>query len=286
MFQTFLTALREGLEAALVIGIIVAYLVKSGRRDRLSAVWTGTGLAIVLSLAVAGVLTFTENELPERAEAAFAGFMSLVAIVLVTSMVFWMKRNAHRLKGELHAKVDDAVRLGWFSVFLMAFATVGREGLETALFLWPTVRAAGSGASPLIGLLVGLVLATALGWLVYRRSVHINLATFFRYTGAALVVVAAGVFSYGIHELQEASFLPGDGATAFDLTRQIPETSWYGTLLKGTLSISAKWSWLQLVAYVAFLVPTMWLFLRRPRVAAAAPAKTAVPAGDLVASSH
>lgn len=285
MFQTLLTALREGLEASLVVGIIVAYLVKTDRRDRLSAVWTGVGVACALSLAVGAILTFSSQAMSFKAQETFGGVMSVVAVALVTSMVFWMKRNAHRLKGDLHAKVDSAAHLGWISVFLMAFVTVGREGLETALFLWPTVEAAGSGASPLIGALIGFVVAIGLGWLVYRRSVHLNLAVFFRITGAALVVVAAGVLAYGVHDLQEASILPGLNSLAFDVSDQIPPSSWYGTLLKGTINFSPATTWLEAITYLGYLIPTMWLFLRKPRVhKSAAPA--AAPPADLVSSSR
>ena len=217
------------------------------RRDRLSAVWAGVGVAAALALGFAAILTFTSNELSDTAEEAFAGIMSVLAVALVTSMVFWMRRNSHRLRGELQSKVDGATQLGWFGVFFMAFVTVGREGLETALFLWPTVKSAGSGTGPLLGVVIGLAISVILGWAVYRRSVHLNLATFFRITGAALIVIAAGVLAYGIHDLQEIGALPGAEAIAFDVSAQIPPTSWYGTLLKGTFSFTPETSWLQLI---------------------------------------
>jgi high-affinity iron transporter len=272
MLQTFLTGLREGLEASLVIGIIVAYLVKVGRSDRLSAIWAGVALACALSLAVGALLTFTSNSLTFEAQETFGGVMSIVAVALVTSMVFWMKRNSHRLKGELHDKLDSAMQLGWWSLALMAFITVGREGLETALFLWPTIEASGSGAGPVLGAVLGIAVSVVLGSLVYRRSVHLNLATFFKVTGVALIIIAAGVLAYGIHDLQEAGVLPGLNSLAFDVSTQVPPSSWYGTLLKGTLNFSPATTWLELAAYVGYLVPVMWLFLRRPRPARGGPA--------------
>jgi len=193
--------------------------------------------------------------------------MSVFAVALVTSMVFWMKRNSHRMKGDLHGKLDSAVRLGWWSLALMAFITVGREGLETALFLWPTIEASGSGVSPVVGAVLGIALAVVLGKLVYKRSVHLNLATFFKVTGVALIIIAAGVLAYGVHDLQEAGLLPGLNSLAFDVSKQISPSSWYGTLLKGTLNFSPATTWLQLIAYVAYLVPVMWLFVRRPGIA-------------------
>jgi high-affinity iron transporter len=182
---------------------------------------------------------------------------------LVTSMVFWMKRNSHRLKGELHGKLEAAMQLGWWSLAIMAFITVGREGLETALFLWPTIQASGSGVSPVLGAVLGIAVAVVLGALVYRRSVHLNLATFFKVTGIALIIIASGVLAYGIHDLQEAGVLPGVNSLAFDISAQVPPSSWYGTLLKGTLNFSPATTWLQLLAYIGYLVPVMWLFLRR-----------------------
>lgn len=278
MLQTFLTGLREGLEASLVIGIIVAYLVKIGRRDRLSAVWVGVGGAAALSLAVGALLTFTSRALTFEAQETFGGVLSIVAVAMVTSMVFWMKRNSHRLKGELHTRLDSVADLGWLSIVLLAFVTVGREGLETALFLWPTIQASGSGAGPTVGAFAGIGVAVVVGWLVYRRSVHLNMASFFRITGAALIVVASGVLAYGLHDLQEAGVLPGLRSLAFDVSEQIPPTSWYGTVLKGTVNFSPATTWLQAVAYLGYLVPTMWLFLRRPRRAtvSAAPAPGSV----------
>jgi len=267
MLQTFLTGLREGLEASLVIGILVAYLVKIGRADRLSAIWAGVAMACALSLAVGALLTFTSNSLTFEAQETFGGLMSVFAVALVTSMVFWMKRNSHRMKGDLHGKLDSAVRLGWWSLALMGFITVGREGLETALFLWPTIEASGSGVSPVVGAVLGIALAVVLGKLVYKRSVHLNLAMFFKVTGIALIIIAAGVLAYGVHDLQEAGLLPGLNSVAFDVSKQIPPSSWYGTLLKGTLNFSPATTWLQLIAYVAYLVPVMWLFGRRPGVA-------------------
>lgn len=262
MLQTFLTGLREGLEASLVIGILVAYLVKAGRRDRLSAIAMGVGLAVGLSLAIGAILTFTSQSMTFEAKETFGGVMSIFAVALVTSMVFWMKRQSHKMKGELHAKLDHALQLGWWSVAVMAFITVGREGLETALFLWPTIRATGSGAGPTLGAFLGIAIAVAAGWMVYRKSIHLNLAKFFRYTGIALIVIAAGVLAYGLHDLQEAGVLPGLNSLAFDVSRQIPPSSWYGTLLKGTINFSPQTTWLQLIAYLGYLVPVMWLFVR------------------------
>ena len=188
MLSNFLIGLREGLEAALVVGIIVAYLVRTDKRDWLPAVWVGVAIAVAASLGVGAVLTFTSRELSFKAQEAFGGFMSIFAVGLVTWMVFWMRAEARNLKGELQGKVDVAMRGGMATMAFMAFISVGREGLETALFLWPALRAAGAGAAPAVGASLGLLIAVVIGWLLYRRSVSLNLAAFFKATGAALIV--------------------------------------------------------------------------------------------------
>lgn len=276
MFANFLIGLREGLEAALVVGILVAYLVKADHRDRLVPVWTGVALAITLSLAVGAVLTFTSGSLTLEAQEGFGGVMSIVAVTFVTWMVFWMRTQSRHLRTELQGRVDTALRHGALALALMAFLAVGREGLETSLFLWPTLQSAGSGIGPGAGAVLGLLTSVVLGYLVYRRSVQINLATFFRWTGAGLVVVAAGVLAYGVQDLQEAGILPGLGNLAFDMTRQIPPSSWYGTLLQGTLNFNPASTWLQVIAWTAYIVPTIVLFFRP--VGRVATSNAAVPA--------
>jgi high-affinity iron transporter len=262
LFSNFLIGLREGLEAALVVGILVAYLVRTDHRDRLPALWAGVGVAAAAALGVGALLTFTSHSLSFEAQEAFGGFMSVIAVGFVTGMVFWMRRQSRALKGELQGKLDTALRAGALAVGLMAFLAVGREGLETALFLWPAIQAAGSGTGPMLGATLGILSATVVGWLLYRGSVHLNLATFFTVTGAGLIVVAAGVLAYGLHDLQEAGILPGLHRLAFDVSSQIPPSSWYGTLLKGVFNFSPATTWLELLAYLGYLIPTMALFFR------------------------
>jgi high-affinity iron transporter len=238
-------------------------------------------IAVAASFGVGALLTYTSHSLSFEAKEAFGGFMSLVAVGFVTWMIFWMRRQARFLKGELQGKLDAAIAGGVVALAVMAFVAVGREGLETAVFVWSAVSAAGSGASPVTGAVLGLLTATVIGFLLYKGSVRINLATFFTFTGAALVVVAAGVLAYGLHDLQEASILPGLHSLAFDVSAAVPPSSWYGTLLKGVLNFSAATTWLQLVAYFAYLLPTLYLFFRPTRPAtplATAPAPARAPA--------
>jgi len=268
MFSNFLIGLREGLEASLVVGILVAYLVRTGNRDKLRPVWLGVGVAIALSLSVGALLTFTSNSLSFEAQEAFGGAMSIIAVGFVTWMVFWMRRQSRYLKHELQHKLDTALAAGTLAVTLMAFLAVGREGLETALFLWPAIQAAGSGTGPVVGATVGLVTAAIIGYGLYRHSIHLNLATFFTVTGALLVVVAAGVLAYGVHDLQEAGVLPGLHTLAFDVSTQIPPSSWYGTLLKGIFNFSPETTWLQAFVWTLYIVPTMFFFFRPARTPA------------------
>ncbi len=261
----FLIGLREGLEAALVVSILVAYLKKTGRTDRLPALWLGVGTAVGLSLAVGALLVFTSHQLSFKAQETFGGLMSIIAVGFVTAMVFWMKRNSRTLSGELKGKADAALTGGALAMASTAFLATGREGLETALFLWPSLKATGYDAG--LGAILGILGAIVLAYLLYKRSVHLNLAAFFKLTGAGLVVVAAGVLAYGLHDLQEAGVLPGIGSRAFDVAGTVPPSSWYGTLLKGVFNWQPDPTWLQVVAYLAYLVPVIWLFLRTPRQA-------------------
>ncbi|MFD4869320.1 iron uptake transporter permease EfeU [Streptomyces sp. NPDC058412] len=282
MFGNYLIGLREGLEASLVVCILVAYLVKTERRDALRPVWIGIGIACALSLTFGAMLEFGTQELTFEAQELLGGSLSIISVGLVTWMVFWMKRTARHLKAELHGKLDAALAMGTGALVATAFLAVGREGLETALFVWASVRASGEGSSaPLIGVLLGIGTAIVLGYLFYRGALKINLAKFFKWTGAMLVVVAAGVLAYGVHDLQEARFLGGLGDKAFDITATIPPDSWYGTLLKGVFNFQPDPTVLQLTVWALYLVPVLVLFfLDRSRPASPKPQPAdAAPAG-------
>lgn len=277
MFSNFLIGLREGLEAALVVGILVAYLVKLERREGLRPLWIGVGLAVAVSLGFGAMLTFTSRSMSFEAQEAFGGFMSIGAVALVTWMVFWMRRAARHMKADLHGRLDQALMLGPLAVALTATVAVGREGLETALFLWANVQASGSTLQPVVGATLGLVTAVVLGYLVYRRAVSIDLARFFTWTGAALVVVAAGVLAYGFHDLQEAGIITFGTAAAYDITSWYQPTSWYASLLKGVFNFSPNPTGLETAVWFTYLVPTMTLFALGLR---GAPAPRPVPARE------
>jgi high-affinity iron transporter len=277
VFGNYLIGLREGLEASLVVCILIAYLVKTDRRDKLPPVWLGVVSAVVLSMAFGAVLQFGSSQLTFEAQEALGGSLSIISVGLVTWMVFWMRRTARHLKTELHGKLDAAIAMGTTALVVTSFLAVGREGLETALFIWSAVQATGDGWNPLIGAALGLLTAVVLGWLFYRGALRINLAKFFTWTGAMLVVVAAGVLAYGVHDLQEAGWLPGLHDVAFDISSTIPKDSWYGTLLKGVFNFQPDPTVLQLLVWLLYLLPTLAVFFGLFGGSKAKPAKPAKP---------
>ena len=261
MFPSFLIGLREGLEAALIVGILVAYLVRTDRRDRLKILWIGVGAAVAVSLAVGAILEYAVDNLGDEALAPFVGYTSLITVVLVTTMVFWMQRTARRMKSDLEGHLSQALAAGPVAILLTAFVAVVREGIETALFLWSNVQANGGSAASVIGAVMGIAASAVLGWLVYRRSVHIDLSKFFTITGVMLIVIAAGVLSYGLHELAEGGVIPTT-ATAFDITSWFDADSWYAALLRGVFGFRPAPNVLEVAAWFAYVIPVTWLFLR------------------------
>ncbi|MGJ4844097.1 iron uptake transporter permease EfeU [Leifsonia sp. Le1] len=274
MFANYLIGLREGLEASLVVGILIAYVVKIGRRDVLSKLWVGVGIAVVVPLGLGALLTWGPYGLSFQAQEILGGTLSLVAVAFVTWMIFWMGKTARSMMSTLHSKLDSAlVGAGW-GVILLAMLSVGREGIETALFVWATVASVGGGWEPAVGALLGILTAAVLGFLLYRGMVKINLGTFFTWTGAFLILVAGGVLAYGIGDLQEAAVLPGAGVHAYDISGIIPSSSWYGTLLTGIVNFNPSPTWLQVFGWVAYVVIVSAFYLRQHR-ASATPVKRA-----------
>ena len=271
MLSTFIIALREGLEAALIVGILVAYVVRTDRRHLLKPLWTGVAVALVLSLGLGAILSFTSAELSDRGEELFAGVTSFAAVGLVTWMVFWMKRTARTLRNELHGKVDQALTGGPISLALVAFFAVAREGLETALFIYTNFKTVGAISSATLGLVLGLALSVGLGYLIYNRSVKINLSKFFTVTGVALIIVAAGVLSYGVHEFQELGWLPGADDFIWDVTPWIAKESVLASLLGGAIGFDTTTSWVQILAWGAYLTAVLVPYLsnksQSPKVA-------------------
>jgi high-affinity iron transporter len=262
LFSNALLGLREGFEAALIVSILIAFLVKTGDRSALKWVWSGVAAAVVLSVTIGAVLTYGTEGLSFETNELVGGSLSILAVALVTGMVFWMRSTARTIAAELRGKLSDAVKLGPWAIIIVAFLSVGREGLETAVFFWSAAQAAGGDTSqPLIGFVAGIAVAVVLAYLLYRGAVRLNLTRFFRITGVLLVIVAAGVLAYGLHDLQEAGFLPGLHTLAFDLSGPVPESSWYGTLLKGIFNYSQQTTVVQAIAWVAYVAVVLTLFL-------------------------
>jgi high-affinity iron transporter len=288
VFANFLIGLREGLEAALVVSILVAYLVKTDRRHLLPRIWGGVALAIGLSVAITLGLGLQSRQFTFKTQELIGGALSIVAVCFVTWMIFWMAGAARTIGTHLRSGIDSAAEGNRWSLALIAFLAVGREGLETALILWTSTRAAvgrdlsptaEQTATPLLAGLAGILTAVVLGYLIYRGAITINLTKFFTWTGAFLILVAAGVLAYGVHDLQEADFLPGLNNLAFDVSATIDPNSWYGTLLKGIFNFSPASTKLEVAVWATYVVVVGLLFLRSVRrrtVAASPPAPAAV----------
>ena len=276
-----LIGLREGLEGGLVVSILLAALRKSassdGRPVSSAPVWLGVLGALMVAGSFAAVLTFSTSVLSSRAQEAVGGLLSVLAVGLVTSMVFWMRRAAASLSAHLRGEVQRAVTIGAGALTITAFLAVGREGLETTLFLWTAVKASGQTAGPLAGAALGLAAAVILCWLLYRRAVRLNVGVFFNRTAIALIVIAAGVLSYGLGDLQDAGLLSGQRWLAFDLTTHLDPNSWWASIVTGATELSPKMTVLQVVAWVVYLAAIIPLFVQTGRVAAAARSAAAPP---------
>ncbi len=280
-----LIALREGLEAALVVSIIVAYLVKADRRDALPKLWGGVALAALIPLIVGAILTWGPKTLTFQAQEILGGSLSFVAVGLVTWMIFWMGKNARELKGEIEGSLSrtlSAGSSGWGVVWIAVIA-VGREGVETALFVWATVRSSieNSTMQTTLGVLTGLLIAIVLGVLLYQGAVRINFRVFFAVTGYFLVLVAAGIVAYGVGDFQEAGVLPGIMDHAWDLSAHLPGTTsplhWLYVLLQAMFQFNLQPTVLQVVGWILYIVPVLVLLTiqiqgprRRPEAKASA----------------
>ena len=266
MLGNFLIGLREGLEASLIVSILIAYLVKSGRRDQLPKVWAGVAAAVAVSLGFGALLTFGPKGLSFAAQELIGGTLSILAVGLVTWMIFWMATASRTLASDLRKQVDAAADRPSWSLPLIAALAVGREGLETALFIWAATNASGAQGTPtggpIVGALLGLVVAVGLGYAMYAGAVRINLSKFFAVTGGFLIVIAAGVLAYGVHDLQEAGFLPGLNNLAYDVSAAIPPAGIIGTLLKGIFNFSAAATVLEVIVWVTYVAVVGTMFVR------------------------
>ncbi|MGB3375302.1 MAG: iron uptake transporter permease EfeU [Microbacterium sp.] len=300
MFATFLIGLREGLEAALVVGILVAYLRRIGRADVLPRMWAGIGLAVALALGIGAILTFGSYALTSQAQEILGGTFSLVAVGMVTWMIFWMQKAGRSMKATLQGGIDRALENGTvWALVVVGFVSVAREGIETTLLLWSMSQTFGSDPSVLLGAALGLVVAVIAGWLLARGALRLDLGRFFTWTGGFLVIVAAGVLAYAIMDLQEAGVVPGpfsaaapvDAVTgvvltgwagfpfgwAFDVSAVIAPAGVWAVLLQAIVGFMPHMTWLQVVAWSLYIVVVGAFFLRGVRRARPRPHRA--PAG-------
>ncbi|MET0456758.1 MAG: iron uptake transporter permease EfeU [Mycobacterium sp.] len=281
LFGSALIGVREGLEAAIVVTILVAFLVKSERRDAIKWVWLGVGAALVMTVGVFLAIQFGRNTISGLGAEAIAGVASLIAVVIVTTMILWMRKVSASMSGRLRGDMAKALEAGAFAVLSLSFLAVGREGVETALFMVGFAEA--KTLWPLTGLIIGVLIAVAIAYAMYRGALRINLAKFFTYTGAFLVIVAAGILSYGIGALQTVGWLPGLSSRPFDISGWFDWTSWYGQVIQGVFNVTPTPTWLQFICWALYLAIVLIIFLR-PSRAPAKPTDT-TPSGTPPASS-
>jgi high-affinity iron transporter len=272
MLATFFLMLREGLEAALIVGIVAAYLVKIGRRDALPKVAVGVAAAIGLSIGIGIVVTLTIERLPVLVQDGLEGLAAVLAVGVLTWMLFWMRRQGRALKGELEHGVDLAVGEGTtFALVGLAFVAVIREGVETVLFMIPILSFNGTGVDTVLGGVLGLLIAAAFGWAIFVAGVRVNLRRFFTVTGTVLIFVSAGLVAFAIAEFGEAGLFPNAGVV-FDLNGVLPDRGAIGSVLRGLFGYRSAPTPLELLGYVAYLVPVLFLFITdRPLIRRPAP---------------
>ncbi len=267
MTTGLLTGLREGVEAALIVSIILAYLARTGNGRHAGKIWFGSGAAITVSVAAGVVLFVSIGGLKAPAEQIFEGSAMLLAAAVVTWMLFWMRRTAASAKGDLQASVDrHLVEGSVWGLAILAFTAVIREGIETSLFLMAQAQAAtqadGSALSTLLGAVIGLAIAVVIGYGFYKGARVLNLRTFFRWTGIALVFIAAGLLSHGIHEFIEAGVISFGSATAFDIRTVLSDEAGIGQWLRAIFGYSANPEWITFVAWLAYVTAVLTAYLR------------------------
>ncbi|HZD72276.1 MAG TPA: iron uptake transporter permease EfeU [Actinomycetota bacterium] len=256
MLPTFVIALREGVEASLVVGIVAAFLGQQGRRDALRWVWIGVGLATALCLAVGIGLRLVGENLPQAQQEGLEASIALVAVGMVTYMIVWMRRHARGIKRTLEGEVAEALAQGSvLALVAMAFFAVLREGVETAVFLLAVFQSATNPGAASLGAILGLVAAVVLGYLLYKGGLRINLARFFRVTGAVLTLVAAGLVASALYAAHEATWFNVLQDKALDLSWLVAPGSIRAALLTGMLGLRPEPTVGETLGWLLYLVP-------------------------------
>ena len=269
MLPTFVIGLREGMEAALIVGIVAAFLGQQGRSDALRQVWIGVTIAVAICVAIGVALQIISEDLPQQQQEGLETVVGAIAVVMVTYMVLWMRRHSRDLKGDLEAAAGSALAHGSAKALVaMAFLAVLREGFETVVFLLATFHASGNATLSWVGALLGILLAVVLGYMIYKGGVRINLSRFFRITGIVLVVIAAGLVMTAVHTANEAGWLNFGQNQAFDLSWLVRPGTPLESFVTGVLGIQPYPVWIEVIAYLAYLVPMLvvmsWPRRRRP----------------------
>jgi high-affinity iron transporter len=265
VLPTFVIGLREGLEASLIVGIVAAFMIRNGRRREMWALWTGVGFAVTVCLAVGVALRIAERNLPQRQQEGLETIIGLVAVAFVSWMILWMRAHARELKGDLEANAAAALATGsaW-ALVLMAFLAVLREGFETAVFLLAILQSSTDTTSSMTGAVLGIVVAIAIGYAIYRGGVKINMARFFKVTGIVLVLVAAGLLATAAHTAHEAGWLNGLQGQVLDLQWLVHPGSVRAALLTGMFGLQPRPVWAEVVVWIAYAVPFLAIVMVPP----------------------
>ena len=270
MIPTLVIALREGVEASLIIGIIAAFLVREGRQDAMRQMWAGVAIAIALCVGIAVMLRTIGQELPQREQEGLETVIGLIAVAAVTYMIVWMRRNARGIKAALEGSAATALARGSaMALVAMAFLAVLREGFETSVFMLAAFQDASDTSTTGAKAVIGLVAAIAIGIGIYRGGVRLNLNRFFRITGLILVFVAAGLLATSLHTAHEAGWFNELQGQALDLTWLVQPGTISGSLLTGMLGLQPTPTVGETLIYLLYAVPmtlyVLWPDRLRPR---------------------
>ncbi len=263
MLSSLLITLREGLEAVLIIGIILAYLTRTNNRQNFRFVWLGTSLAVLVSLIVGAAIYFLAGEFSGQAEEIFEGLAMFTATGVLTWMIFWMRKQAVDIKTHLHAQIQSTLASGSsLGLVILAFVVVVREGIETVLFLFAATRVAESPVLFAAGGFLGLAIAVGIGYSIYKGTSRLNLRVFFNVTSLVLIVFAAGLLAHGIHEFHEAGIIPTLVEHVWDINHILPEKSTFGRFLTAIVGYNANPSLVEVMTYFAYLALTLGIYFR------------------------
>ena len=263
MLGSLLITLREGLEATLIIGIILAYLARTDNRQGFKPVWFGVSLAVLVSLMAGAVIFFLAGEFSGQAEEMFEGLAMFLAAGVLTWMIFWMRKQAINIKAHLHSQIRSALTSGSaLGLVILAFVVVVREGIETVLFLFAATRVAESSVLFTVGGFLGMTIAIGIGYSIYKGTSRLNLRTFFNITSIVLIVFAAGLLAHGIHEWHEAGIIPPVVAHLWDINHILPEKSTFGRFLTAIVGYNANPSLVEAVTYSVYLALALGIYFR------------------------